>query len=287
MSDRQRSHDLCVLDCRQIVGGHGVVARGVSLRSTLLESLVADGRWNLIALSRNPQGGRAQALLDRGVDVRGADLDDRASLMAAFAEACIANDIQHLVMSTVLYVEEGQEEKLDYIRPKYETEQYVTEKGIPYTFIRPASFMDEIGGEYLPVKKGVVTGQADNDAKVPYVATRDIGRLAVMAFADPESFIGQRINLIGDFLSGDELAAVLTGVTGKPHRHKAPPIPLMWIFAREWIPLRRQFESWGRPPHPVAMLEGLEESRRLLPDILTFEDYLRSTGFGMTSAVSA
>ena len=103
--------------------------------------------------------------------------------------------------------------------------------------------MDEIGGEYLPVRKGVITGQADNDAKVPYIACRDIGRLAAMAFAAPDRFLGRRINLIGDFVSGDELAEMLTRVTGR-----------------------------------AAMLEGIEESRRLLPDILTFEDYLRSIG---------
>jgi uncharacterized protein YbjT (DUF2867 family) len=189
-------------------------------------------------------------------------------------------------MSTVLYLEDGQEKSLDYIRPKFETETYVSQKGIPHTFIRPASFMDEIGGEFLPVKKGVVTGQADNDAKIPYAACRDIDRLAALAFAEPDRFLGRRINLIGDFLSGDELAEVVTRVTGRPHRHRAPPMAAMWIFAREWIPLRRHFERWGRPPHPLAMLEGIEESKRLLPDILAFEAYLRSVGFGAAEASS-
>jgi len=55
---------------------------------------------------------------------------------------------------------------------------------------------------------------------------------------------------------------------------------LMWIFAREFSSLRKQFESWGRPPHSKSLLDAIEESRRLLPDILSFEDYLRITGFG-------
>lgn len=280
----------------------------------VLDSLIEDGRWNLVALSRDPDGPRARAIRERGVEVRPADLDDPDSLVTAFVgvdrvyglstpetaegkvdsemdrrhginvvDACVANDIQHLVMSSVLYVEERQEERLDYIRPKKETEDYIALRGVPHTIIRPASFMDEIGGEYLPVKRGVVTGQADGDAKIPYVACRDIGRLAAMAFAHPDDFLGRKINLIGDFLTGDDLAEVLTRVTGRPHRHKAPPVILMRIFAREWIPLRRSFEAWGRPPHPPAMLEGIEESRSLLPDILTFEDYIRSTGLAPTN----
>lgn len=54
---------------------------------------------------------------------------------------------------------------------------------------------------------------------------------------------------------------------------------LMWIFAREWISLRKQFESWGRPPYPEAMAKGIEECRRLHPGILPFEAYLQKSGF--------
>jgi uncharacterized protein YbjT (DUF2867 family) len=208
------------------------------------------------------------------------DLDRRQGINVA--EAALAAGVDHLVMSTVLYVEDGQEKSLDYIRPKFETETYVAQKGIPHTFIRPASFMDEIGGEFLPARKGVIIGQADNDTKIPYAACRDIGRLAALAFADPARFLGRRVNLIGDFLSGDEL----TRVTGRPHRHKAPPIAAMWVIAREWIPLRRHFERWGRPPHPPALMEWIEESKRLLPDILSFEAYLRTIGFGTGEATS-
>jgi hypothetical protein len=102
--------------------------------------------------------------------------------------------------------------------------------------------------------------------KIPYVACEDIGEFAKLAFENPNDFRGRKLNLIGDFISGDELAAVLSRVSSdRPIRHKAPPIWLMWIFAREWIALRKQFESWGRPPYPEAMLQGIEESRRLHP----------------------
>jgi hypothetical protein len=111
--------------------------------------------------------------------------------------------------------------------------------------------------------------------------------LAALAFADSGRFLGRRINLIGDFLSGDELAEVLTRVTGRPRRHKAPPIAAIWMFARDWIPLRRHIEGCGPPPHPPTMLEGIEESKRLLPTIHGFETYLRSIGFGTEGATSS
>lgn len=275
----------------------------------VLNSLLRSGEWRVIALSRDPDSKQATAIKKRGVEVRRADLQDRAALTAAFAgaygvygvttpmtpkgkldiemereqgvniaDACLANDVQHLVLSTVLYINDDQQ-SVPYVRSKQVIEQYVMERGIPYTFLCPASFMDEIGGEFLPVKHGVITGQADDDAKVPYIACQDIGEFARLAFADPDTYVGRKLNLVADFISGDELAAVLSRVCGRPFRHKAPPIWLMWIFAREWITLRKQFEAWGRAPHPAVMLQAIEESRRLLPEMLTFEQYLRETGF--------
>lgn len=277
----------------------------------VLNSLLKAGGWKLMALSRDLNGTRADSIRQRGVEVRYADLDDASSLADTFAgaygvygvttmltpkgkldmemerqqgtniaDACVASGVEHLVLSTIPYFGEGPP-LVPYIRSKLDIEEYVAEKGVPHTFLGPGSFMDEIGGEYLPVKKGVLTGQADDDVKIPYIACRDIGEFARIAFAAPDAFVGRKLTLIGDFISGEELAHVLSRVSGgKAFRHRAPPVWLMWIFAREFLSLRKQFEAWGRPPHPRSLLNAIEESRRLLPAILSFEDYLRASEFG-------
>lgn len=273
----------------------------------VLNSLLESQQWRVIALTRNPESKVALAIKKRGVEIQKADLQDKASLMKAFenaygvygvttplspkgkmdiqmereqglniADACVKNGIKHLVLSTVLYISEDQA-AIPYVRSKQDIEKYVIQSSIPYTFLRPASFMDEIGGEYLPVKNGTLTGQGDGDAKIPYVACQDIGKFAKNAFDDPEKFIGQKLNLVGDFISGDELAQVLSKISnGKHFKHKAPPMWLMWIFAREWIPLRKQFEAWGRPPYPEKMMQAVSKSKQLLPEILSFERYLQT-----------
>lgn len=274
----------------------------------VLDHLEAMDRWNLRALSRNPAGEAARRISERGIEVVPADLADGDSLRVAFTgadgvygvttpmspngrldvdlelrqgraivDACAATGVHHLVLSTVLDIDDNV--TVPYVRTKREIERYVVERGIRHTFLCPASFMDELGGEYLPVKRGVITGQADGDAKIPYVACTDIGAFAALAFADPERFAGRKLNLLGDFISGDDLAATLSRVGGRPVRHKVPPVWLMRIFAREWITLRRLFEGWGRPPHPGVMLESLANCRSLRPDTLDFERYLRTTGW--------
>jgi uncharacterized protein YbjT (DUF2867 family) len=195
----------------------------------------------------------------------------------AIVDACADAAIEHLVLSTVLHIDD--DVRVPYIETKRDIERYVVDRGIPHTFLCPASFMDELGGEFLPVKRGVLTGQADGGAKVPYVATTDIGAFAALAFAEPDRFTGRKLNLIGDFTSGDALAAMLTRVGGHRVRHKVPPIWLMHVFAREWITLRRLFEKWGRPPHPAAMLDAMAECRDLRPEILDFERYVVDSGW--------
>ncbi len=277
--------------------------------SKVLDSLIKSKKWHIIALSRNPEGSKAVAIKNRGIDIRKADLQDKASLVSAFEnahgvygvttpetakgkmntqmekeqgfnliDACVKNGVQHLVLSTVLYISDEQL-SIPYVQSKQDIEAYAIEKKIPYTFLRPSSFIDEIGGPYLPIKKSTVTGMADGDAKVPYVACQDIGIFASMAFANPEKYLGRKINLIGDFLSGDELARLLSKVTdGRVHKHKAPPKWLMKIFAREWLPLREFFERCGRPPYPEGMTKALITCKKEHHEMLSFEKYLELFG---------
>ncbi|MEZ5042424.1 MAG: NmrA/HSCARG family protein [Saprospiraceae bacterium] len=277
----------------------------------VLEALVQSGAWKVVAISRETTSDKAEEIKKKGVPVIQADLADRSSLVNAFkgayavygvtmplnpkgkldteyewlqgqniVEACVAKNIQHLVLSTVLYVEEGQEKTLTYVKRKVDIEGLVKEKNIPYTFLCPSSFMDDFGGEYLPVKKNVITGTAANDAKLPHIACRDIGKMAALAFADPDNFKGKKLNLIGDFISGNELAEIATKLSDtKTYKHKPVPLLLMYLFAREWIPLRKHFERWGREPYPEEILRAMKQTRELLPEALTFEQYLKWKGW--------
>lgn len=276
----------------------------------VLEALTQIEKFKIIALSRNPSGETASALKERGIEVRKADLQDKSSLVKAFqgadyvygvttpetpkgkidtrmereqginlVDACVENNIKHLVLSTVWYISDEQL-AIPYVKSKQDIESYLGKSKIPYTLLRPASFMDELGGPYLDIKKNKVIGMADDDAKLPYIACRDIGIFAAKAFENPSKYIGQKINLIGDYLSGTELAGLLSDFTnGKINKHKPPPKWLMRIFAREWIPLREFFERTGRPPYPPKTFEAIDQCKQLHPGILSFSDYIRQIGY--------
>ena len=80
--------------------------------------------------------------------------------------------------------------------------------------------MDNVGSRFFPVKPGRVRGFVGADAKVPYIACADIGALVLVAFVRPREFVGGEINAAGDFVSGLDIADILTN--GQRFRYSAP-----------------------------------------------------------------
>ena len=281
------------------------------LGGAVLHSFHQKGNWNIIALSRNVNGARARIIKKKGVQVLQADLVDKDSLVKAFKgaygvfgvtmpvnlkgkidtsieleqgkniiEACAETNIRHLILSTVIVHKEGQETTLGYVKSKALLEKYADEKGVPNTVMRPATFLDEIGGDFMPLKKGFYTGMLDADAKMLHLSCRDFGKIAAIMFDHPEKWIGKKQNLAGDFVSGNEIVAILNDLYPRiKFKYHVPTLLLMQLFAREWIPLRKHLENWGRPPYLASIEQTIKETRNILPDTMNTEDYLHYSGW--------
>jgi uncharacterized protein YbjT (DUF2867 family) len=272
-----------------------------------VEALVKNGQWKVIALSRNPQSPRAQVLVKLGAQVSSGDIEDKASLLKSFSgahgvfgvtqpwsadykkcdtakellqgrnitQASKEAGIKHLVLSTVLNFGATQT-GIPHVDSKLQIERDVVENGLPYTFLRPASFMDNIGMEFFPIKKGSVRGFVDGDAKVPYIACSDIGAFAAIAFEHPELYQNKGINLIGDFVSGGELCNTLSRLrNGERFRYKTVPKLLLRLVAKEFYMMRIYFEKNGRPPYPKEVFEVIEQCKAIYPNLLTVEGFLK------------
>ena len=291
-------------------------ATGNQGRAVVRHLLAARG-WNVVAMTRTPGRARAGELARSGVRVVRGDLLDRESLREAvrnahgvfgltqpwspdyktcdvaaeirqgqnLIDACVEAGVEHLVLSTVLLVQPAPT-GVPHVDSKVEIEKYARQAHVPITIVRPASFMDNIGTRFFPVKPGRVRGFVAREAKIPYIACADIGGLVSAAFARPDDFRGGAINAVGDFVSGDELAAILTRIHGVPFRYAAPPAFLMWLFAREFYTMRRGFERYGRPPYPPEVPRYIDETRRIWPETMTVERFLRQADRGFTVAAT-
>ncbi len=103
------------------------------------------------------------------------------------------------------------------------------------------------------------------DKGVQMVAVDDSGAFAALAFGEPETFLGQTIELAGDQLTETQIAETLTKVIGRPVRLTAPQMPE------------------GASPAPDQMAMGYDADiaalRKFYPPLETFEQWLLATGW--------
>jgi uncharacterized protein YbjT (DUF2867 family) len=279
--------------------------------SAVVRSLLNDAQWQVVALSRNPSSACALQLQDLGAELLQADLMSKSSLQHAFKDAygvfgvtqpwsqdykrcdtdaeleqginivsaAKLSGVKHFVFSSVLNLY-NQPTGVAHADSKLKIEQFIADQKVPYTILRCSQFMENIGSPFFPIKRRKIKGFVDADAKVPYVSCRDIGRSTGAIFSNPYQFLGQTISLIGDFISGKELADTLTQLgLGDRYTYTAAPKLLMRLFAREFYTMRVLFENTGRAPYPSVVNEALSASRDYFPEALTIHEYLKNAGY--------
>ena len=276
-----------------------------------LESISNTEQWEVVAISRSPHSAKAEAITARGIKVVQANFQDRGSLVDAFSgaygvfgvtqpfspdfktsdtdaeiqhghniiDACLETDVSHLVFSSVAHLD-IERTGVSHVDSKIELEHYLEDSGQPFTVLQPASFMDNIGSPFVSVKKNRIRGFTAPDAKVPYVACKDIGEFAALALANPDQYLGKKIELVADFVSGVELAHVMDELReGEHFKYSAVPKIMMRVFAKEFYRMRLLFEEWGTPPYPEGIAEAMEACKDRLPEITTMKGYLQSHGY--------
>lgn len=277
----------------------------------VVDSLLRQGGYKVLAFSRQISGPASQALQKRGVEVVEGDLLDGHFLQHLFSEvdgvfgvtqpwsadyktcdveaelkqgrniidACRANQVPHLVLSSVINLT-GQPTGMPHADSKLELESYCRHSSVPYTILQLASFLDNIGKTFFPIQSFTIRGFVDRDAKVGYIACRDIGEIAARAFQQPERYQGRAVRLIADLISGADLVECLRHLTGRHRWYWAPPHWMMWLLAHEFALMRQVMEEYGRPPKIQLAEEMVAECRAEFPDLWTLEDYLRAQGYG-------
>lgn len=252
--------------------------------------------WTVRAVTRNPDGKKAQALSALGAEVVQADMDDRQSLEAAFdgmtralsvqnwmisgadgearqgklvADVASASGVEHLVYASAGTGEKGT--GLAHFDSKVEVEAYMRELDVPVTIIRPGPFMELMTQkDFFPALGiwGVAPRVVGWDTPKPWVAVRDIGKAAANAFAAPDTWVRRDVDLIGDVRSLAECRKAFKNALGrKPFRIPLPTGLFSKMAGEELVAMWRWVAAWAREAGPDPFWERVEASRELVPEI--------------------
>jgi uncharacterized protein YbjT (DUF2867 family) len=185
------------------------------------------------AMTRDPDKPAARELAAQGVEMVKGDFNDAESLLRAMkgmygvfsmstpyeqgtqaeieqgkrlAEVAQSAHIVHFVFTSVGSAD--QNTGIPFFESKFEIERHLMRLGFPYlTVLRPVFFMEN----WLALKEqfasGRLSGPLKPDTKLQQVAVADIGGFAVLAFEQPERWYRKAVELAGDSLSGNDVAA--------------------------------------------------------------------------------
>lgn len=153
-------------------------------------------------------------------------------------------------------------------------EDNLKQSHVSYTLFGLPGFMENIGKEFFPIKKGCVKGLLRKNIKTAYIACKDIGAFLAIAFENPNKYINKEMDLIADLVSGEEFANLLTKIKGYSFKYKSPPKIILRIFAKEFYSMKLFYEKLGTALY-VSILESImRECREIYPDIMTLEKSL-------------
>lgn len=205
-----------------ITGGTGNIGR------FLVQQLARTGA-DLRVLSRDP----AKAQLPEGVETAQGDLSDKASLKRALVGVdrafLLSAGTQDTAVETNL-VELTQEHGLSHLvklsaqehndqppAPHAAVEEVIKASGVPYTFLRPTTFMQNMLWRLAPtVQSQNYFAVLDPDAIIGMVDVRDIAATAAAVLLNPESHQNRAYILTGpETLTYHQMAQIMSNVLGR------------------------------------------------------------------------
>lgn len=153
-----------------------------------------------------------------------APLEDNARIAAALAEAVRASRVPHVVLLSSVGAQHAQ--GTGPIRALHVAERELAATGVALTALRAAYFQENWGASLGTLDTGTIYSFVPTNVAFPQVATVDIGRTAAAALVEGAPQGGhQVIELAGPReVSGDDIAAALSTITGKPVRIQAAPL---------------------------------------------------------------
>jgi uncharacterized protein YbjT (DUF2867 family) len=249
-------------------------------------------------LAREPESERARLISRTGTEVVQGDLTDRESLDLALqgvdgvfsmatpfergldtevtqgttlGDAAKAAGVSQYVYSSVGAAD--RDTGIPHFQTKTRIEEHLRTLELPLTILRPVWFyenfnsygMEQVGDAYeirMPIRP---------ETKLQMIAADDVGAFVTLAFEQPDEWVGRELEIAGDELTMDQIAAAIQSYTRVHTDFVQVPVEEVRAYSEDRARLYEYFEREG-------YRADLLQLRRLLPDLTTFAEWLENGG---------
>lgn len=231
----------------RVLADHGVVHIRAALEDTAALTKALEGATSLFAMTTPFEGG-TQAEVRQG---------------SSAADAAKATGV-HLVFTSVASAD--RQTGVPHFDSKYEVEKHIAKIGARATILAPVYFMENLFFGMAQLAKGVYGAPLPPTRKLAQVAVADIGAVAVRLLENPARFAGKRFDLGGDELTGNDVSANLSRVTGRPFTYFQVPLAVIrQHMGEDAVKMYEWFERVGYTVDRAAL-------RREFPEV-TLHDF--------------
>lgn len=168
---------------------------------------------------------------------------------------------------------------------KGEANRFFVASGVPVTFLHLPAFWDNFlipGAPQRPQRgpDGVLAIMAPmGDMRLPGIAGGDVGRCAYGIFKEGQSFAGATVGVVGEFLTGAELAAGLSFAAGEEVRFHHVPVEAVRASGFPGADLvANMFQLVEDNLDDFCSSYDPELSRSLNPQLQSFDGWLAANG---------
>jgi uncharacterized protein YbjT (DUF2867 family) len=207
------------------------------------------------------------------------------------AEAAKAAGLKHVIWSTLEDTRQWvplHDDRMPTLMGKYkvphfdakgECDHYFADAGVPTTYLLTSFYWDNfihfgMGPQKGPDGKLAITLPM-GDRKLPGIAAEDIGRCAYGIFKRGNEFIGKRVAISGENLTGVEMAAAFSDVLGTEVKYNSVPPEVYRGFEfpgaedlGNMFQFKRDFEEY------FSGVRKPEFARSLNPELQNFRTWL-------------
>jgi len=182
--------------------------------------------------------------------------------------------IEHIVYSSVVNADKNT--GIPHFESKYKVEQHIKNSGIPYTIIGPTFFMDNLLSYSLAgLQQGQVALPLSPSRILQQSAVENIAEFSALALERRNSFIGKRIDIASDEITGEQTAKVLSNELGHKIRYEQVPMEQIRQASEDLAVMFEWFERIGTGVDVAAL-------HKQYPEVnwLTFKDWVKSQNWG-------
>jgi uncharacterized protein YbjT (DUF2867 family) len=256
--------------------------QGGSVTNYVLDDKELSQQYSVRGITRSATNPKAQALEAKGASIVEADLDKPSTLADALngthtlffltntqpgaqsreiearqakglLDEALKQDVKYIIYSSLPNASKISHGKLQHVHHfdgKAEIEQQIRSLPIKASFFTPASFMQNFLNIYMapqpsPANDGsyVLGNPCDANTKYPLVDISDTGKWVGAVLADPEKYAGKRFAAAERCYTWEEMAQILSNVTGKTVVHQKVPDDVFKGFLPE-VMRDQLFEMW-------------------------------------------